>query len=338
MPYNRAVDLQPRFKGTTFEGMVETFSEHFGAFDATPIGRPVDFSWTTDFWTNGSVTLSTSLFRNEWQVKAVPETGEWLSILSPRNGSIDVALKGRTIEGRPDRMLLTNNHEAEHFFIRGAPHANDVLRLDWSLIMQTAASILETPMTGSLNLSPTVDLLTAEGRLINCVVQTIIGGMRNNGPLLQSPIAMSHLTQSLTQLVIRMIPHRLSHHLNKNTSQIAPWHVRDAIDFMQTHISEPITMLEVASAVGVSLRALETGFRTFKETTPASYLRTIRLRAVRNDLLDPLNRQGVKTICLKWGFFHFGRFSAVYRAIYGEYPSDTKKRTSGGLAANFSRS
>lgn len=306
--------------------MVETFSEHFGPFDAMPIGRPEDFSWTTGFWTSGSVTLSTSLFHNEWQVKAVPETGEWLSILSPRSGRIDVALKNRTIEGRPDRMVFTNNHEAKHFFVRGAPHANDVLRLDWSLIKQTAASILEVPLNGSLNLTPAVDLSTAEGRLLHSVVQTIIGGMRNNGPLLQSPIAISHMTHALTQLVILTVPHRLSHHLQKKTFQIAPWHVRDAIDFMQVNISKPITMAEVASAVGVSARALETGFRTFKETTPASYLRTIRLRAARDDLLDPQNRQGVKTICLKWGFFHFGRFSAAYRAIYGENPSDTKNR------------
>ncbi|MFF0952194.1 helix-turn-helix transcriptional regulator [Rhizobium leguminosarum] len=95
---------------------------------------------------------------------------------------------------------------------------------------------------------------------------------------------------------------------------------------MHANIATPLDMSMVAEAAGVSVRSLESGFRVFKETTPAAYLRTIRLRAARGDLLDPLNRLSVKNICLKWGFFHFGRFSAVYRASCGERPSDSKKR------------
>jgi transcriptional regulator GlxA family with amidase domain len=72
-----------------------------------------------------------------------------------------------------------------------------------------------------------------------------------------------------------------------------------------------------------------TGFRTFKDTSPAAYLHTLRLRAVRQDLLDPENSQTMKEICLKWGFFHFGRFATAYRATYDEYPSDTRKRVRG---------
>ncbi|MGO7682234.1 helix-turn-helix domain-containing protein, partial [Rhizobium johnstonii] len=51
-----------------------------------------------------------------------------------------------------------------------------------------------------------------------------------------------------------------------------------------------------------------------------------RLRAARQELLDPESKETMKAVCLKWGFFHFGRFSAVYKTTYGEYPSDTRKR------------
>lgn len=122
---------------------------------------------------------------------------------------------------------------------------------------------------------------------------TMMSGMRDNGPLLRSPIAMAHLTQALADLVVRLVPHQLSHLLNKKPSLIAPRHVRRAIEYMQANINQPITMPIVAEAAGVSLRALQMGFRAFRDTTPAAYLMMLRLRAARQDLLDPGNIQAV---------------------------------------------
>ncbi|ACI59509.1 transcriptional regulator, AraC family (plasmid) [Rhizobium leguminosarum bv. trifolii WSM2304] len=326
MPQKTATEFVPRFQGSTFEGLVETFTGHFGPFDASPIGSTASFQWSTDFWTNGTLSLITSEFHNEWRVKAVPETAEWLSILLPRSGAINVSLGKHMVESRPGTLALIHNHEADFFLTKGLPHIADVLRLDWSVLLQTAAAIFEKPVNGSLGLSPMVDLTVPAGQLIGNMCRTIIGGIRNHGPLLQSPVAMANLTQALADLLIRTIPNRYSRHLEKQTSLIAPWHVRDAIDFMQANVSKPITMAVIAEAVGVSVRALEMGFRSFRETTPAAYLRTLRLRAVRNDLLEPSNRESVRAVCLKWGFFHFGRFSAVYRSVYGESPSETRKR------------
>lgn len=92
--------------------------------------------------------------------------------------------------------------------------------------------------------------------------------MRNNGPLLHSPLAISHMTQALADLLIRTVLHRFSHLLEKRAFSIVPWHVRDAIDFMHANIEKPIRVAVVAEAVRVSVRGLENGFRTFKETTP----------------------------------------------------------------------
>lgn len=98
---------------------------------------------------------------------------------------------------------------------------------------------------------------------------------------------------------------------------------------MRANINQPITMRMVAEAAGVSVRALQMGFRAFRDTTPAAYLAMLRLRAARKDLQDPGNNEAVSEICLKWGFFHFGRFSATYKATYGESPSDTRKHLNG---------
>ncbi|RFB87569.1 AraC family transcriptional regulator [Rhizobium leguminosarum bv. trifolii] len=326
MPQNAAIEFGHRFQGSTFEGLVETFTGHFGPFEATPIGSPKSFHWSTDFWTNRTLTLVSSAFQNEWRVKKDPETAEWLSIILPRSGAVDVSLGRQMVECQPGSMALINNHEADFFLTRGLPHIADVLRLDWSVLIKTASATFEAPLNGSLGFLPMVDLTTAAGQLIANMCQTLIGGISNRGPLLQSPLAISNLTQALADLLIRTIPNRYSHHLEKRTFLIAPWHVRDAIDFMQANISKPITIVMVAKAVGVSVRALEVGFLSFREMTPAVYLRALRLRAVRIDLLEPSNGESVRAICLKWGFLHVGRFSSVYRSVYGETPSETRKR------------
>ena len=43
----------------------------------------------------------------------------------------------------------------------------------------------------------------------------------------------------------------------------------------------------------------QNGFRIFRETIPPAYLRAIRLRAARENLLDPSNLESIKDICLK---------------------------------------
>jgi len=327
MPENALPDFSPRYQGSSFEHMVETFTGNFGPFDASPSGSARNFHWKNDFWSDGTMTLVTSQFSSEWSATAAPETPQWLSVIVPRTGAVNVGLGRDIFEGTPGRLLLANNHEAERFFVRGSNHRSDVLRLSWTTIVQKVAAIFDTPLVGALELSPAVDLSTPSGLLIGSLAQTIIVGMRNGGPLLHSPIAMSNLTQAFADLMLRSIPHRFSHLLDKKISLIAPWHVRRAIEFMQANIDRPFTMQMVADEVGVSIRALETGFRSFRATTPAAYLRTMRLRAAREDLLNSSNGQSVRDICLKWGFFHFSRFSAVYKATYGERPSETRKRT-----------
>ncbi|API57693.1 AraC family transcriptional regulator (plasmid) [Rhizobium leguminosarum] len=326
MPENALSDFLPRYHGSSFEPMVETFTGIFGPLDASPAGSARDFHWKSDFWSDGTSLLVTSQFSSEWSASPRPEMPQYLSIIVPRTGAVNVALGREIFEGTPGRLLLSNNHEIERFFLRGEIHRSDVLRLSWTMIVQKLAAILDTPLVGALELSPVVDLSTPSGLLIGSLAQTIIVGMRNGGPLLHSPIAMSNLTQAFADLMLRSIPHRFSHLLDKKICLIAPWHVRRAIEFMQANIDRPFTMQMVADEVGVSIRALEIGFRSFRATTPAAYLRTMRLRAAREDLLDPSNRQSVRDICLKWGFFHFGRFSAVYKAAYGESPTETRKR------------
>ena len=89
-----------------------------------------------------------------------------------------------------------------------------------------------------------------------------------------------------------------------------------------------LTLTEVAEHVGVGLRALELAFRRDLDTAPGQYLRDVRLRRARQELLDggPASGLRVQDVAQRWGFFHTGRFSRLYWERFGEYPSVTLMR------------
>jgi len=56
------------------------------------------------------------------------------------------------------------------------------------------------------------------------------------------------------------------------------------------------------------------------------FLRSLRLRCVRDDLCQAAAGTTVSEVAARWGFFQFGRFAAQYRQLCGEAPSATLRR------------
>ena len=103
--------------------------------------------------------------------------------------------------------------------------------------------------------------------------------------------------------------------------------VRMAVSYLEAHAHEPITVGDVAIAAGTTTRSLQTAFRRAYDMTPMQFLRRLRLRMAREELLassDP--RLSVREVALRWGFTHPGRFAQQYAAAFGEHPSVTLRR------------
>ena len=97
-----------------------------------------------------------------------------------------------------------------------------------------------------------------------------------------------------------------------------------AQDYMEAHINEPITVLELAQASGSCVRTLEYVFREYFDVTPKAYLKSRRLVAVRHELLRSLHSESlINEIANRWGFWHMSQFATDYRRFFGELPSET---------------
>lgn len=142
-----------------------------------------------------------------------------------------------------------------------------------------------------------------------------------------SPLAMASFDQMLMNTLLTMQPHNYTDALLGQRSSAAPFHIRRAVEFMQAHAAEPIGLVEIANAAGVSARTLHRSFQSFRGTTPLSWLKAVRLQNVHYELAaaEP-STLSVTEVALKWGFSHLGHFGQDYRHRFGESPIDTLKR------------
>ena len=138
-----------------------------------------------------------------------------------------------------------------------------------------------------------------------------------------------HSIKSLGLSILTMI---LEHQPNSYTPILlkdkaaSPRHVKKALEFMQAHYAEPLTLTNIADAANTSVRNLTLSFKKAYNCGPMEYLKGIRLDCARKILKhsSPLEVQ-VTPVAQNCGFTHMGRFSNDYVKRFGELPSESLK-------------
>lgn len=247
---------------------------------------------------------------------------ERLLVMMPYSGDALVDFRREKIHSAAGKGLLVDGMQSRSVQFSGN-REHLTLWIDQNKLSDHLSHLLEQTVTGSLNFHRDMDLSVGTGRTIKDLVETAYVGLSGSAPLAQSPLALSSFCDSLVSLLLDTHPHRFTEALLRNAPLPTPRHVKRAIDYMHAHLSEPITIEDIAAAANVSIRTLQQGFRRFRLTAPMAYLQELRLQAVHQELLSTEQRRSVGEIALKWGFLHLGRFAAEYRKRFGELPSHT---------------
>jgi AraC-like DNA-binding protein len=101
-----------------------------------------------------------------------------------------------------------------------------------------------------------------------------------------------------------------------------------ALDYIQAHASDRLTVADIASAACVSPRTLEAAFRRRYDQSPLAYVRGVQLDRVHETLRSArAGQRGVQVtdVALENGFTHMGRFAGYYRKRFGCTPTQTLK-------------
>jgi AraC family ethanolamine operon transcriptional activator len=100
--------------------------------------------------------------------------------------------------------------------------------------------------------------------------------------------------------------------------------VRRTREYFDAHLAHPIEITRVCAHAGASVRTIERAFLDTCGANPKQMLTLMRMSRARRALQAA--RRGevtVARVAVDCGFFHLGRFSTNYAALYGESPSAT---------------
>lgn len=91
----------------------------------------------------------------------------------------------------------------------------------------------------------------------------------------------------------------------------------------------PLTIHDLAAELGISVRALQVGFRKHLNASPHNVLKTGRIEGARRDLMAG-RVKSVREAAIKWGFSNLARFSNEYHAVTGECPKAALRKLQDG--------
>lgn len=183
---------------------------------------------------------------------------------------------------------------------------------------------LEAELAGRKMAPATPEGIAALGSLL----ATMMASLRATPELLLHPQMRKTMEQALFATLLDT--------LSAGSGQAAPAPscrarqlvVARARAYMEAHIDEPITVADLCIELGISRRTLQYSFQDVLDLNPVKFLRAIRLNAVRRALkaAAPNSRSTVADVAARWGFWHLSHFSAEYKTMFGELPSDTLRR------------
>ena len=206
-----------------------------------------------------------------------------------------------------------------------------LLRIDGGLIEREFRAWTGDDESGGVEFDiPPIDDMAKVGTLAR-YVRMLCDDLKSEASDLSHPLVANRVASGLVSLLLASMPHNQTRAIEKVGKATAPFFVRRAEQFIEEHARDAIVLADLTGVAGVSTRALQMGFRRFRDTTPMAYLRSIRLDLARAELAKA-GRQGgsVATVANAFGFGHLGRFAHDYTARFGELPSQTLYRGSIG--------
>ncbi|MFC0865879.1 AraC family transcriptional regulator [Sphaerimonospora cavernae] len=278
---------------------------------------------------NGTTFDRTGLYSIDYggEVSITADAWESCFLVSlPLAGAVEVSLGRDQVLATPGFGCVESPTECMTMrWLTGASHL--VASFDrWELEAHLGGLLgreLHRPLVFSLGM----DLTRPLARSWLSIVDLLRREAETDGDILTRPLALEQLEGLLMTQLLLTQPNNYTPALSGEQPCTAPAAVKRAMELFEACAAEPLTVSDIAEAVGVGVRTLQEGFRRHLETTPTAYLRDVRLERARAELTacGP-DTATIAEVARRWGFVHLGQFSRVYRERFGETPAETLTR------------
>ncbi len=236
---------------------------------------------------------------------SIDGVGDWSS---SRNHALFIA------PGRPLTSVWRPN--TRQFMLKLDAHE---IQTRWQQLTNDPAAVL--PAT-----PPLIEFSTDEGWRVQQLLKLFKAEFERGHQAGSLSLHASPLPGAVIDSVLAYLQKHHRDTLDPQRNRPLPATMRKCCQYIDTHLSQDISLTDLETVAGISRRSLFNQFATFLDTTPIKYLELQRLKAVRRLLLA--RAMSVSEAAEAVGFRHMGRFSGRYAAVYSEKPSDTRRRGS----------
>ncbi|MBN3751580.1 helix-turn-helix domain-containing protein [Paraburkholderia sp. Tr-20389] len=248
------------------------------------------------------------------------------SVSLPVIGQQELAAQGQLWVSDQDRGLIVSPQESQDLDIAGNCRKIH-LAIPRSALQQVLQAMLQRPVDAPIVFQPDMDAITGDQASWWRMVKFLMSEMERSGPLLAQFYLSSDFELTLLKGLLLSQPHNYSEQLAGRSAKTPPHYLTKARQFIQDNAREPLALEDIERCAGVSRFKLFEGFKEYFGCTPMGYLKQYRLESVRREIIEDGSVRNISSAAMGWGISHLGRFSTEYKALFGESPSDTLKRT-----------
>jgi AraC-like DNA-binding protein len=254
-----------------------------------------------------------------------PSRRGYLAILLPVSGQVRIRHQGREFDIVPGETAgVICSRDAMH--AQWSDQASVLtLRVDWHAVELALGKLLLEP--------PPPDLRVQTGPVAGPARRSLAGAAellaasyddKDSGSPLPA-VVVSRLEEQILFTVLLGLDHNYRARLLGQGERPGRRAVREAVDLVSAEEGATWTIPELARAAGVTVRALELGFRKELGKTPREFVRDQRLMRAHDELqrASPGDGTTVTGVACRWGFWHAGRFAASYIERFGVKPATT---------------
>ncbi|MEU8888378.1 AraC family transcriptional regulator [Streptomyces sp. NPDC048442] len=203
------------------------------------------------------------------------------------------------------------------------------LKIEPAALHAQLERLLGRELPGRVDFAPQLDISRGTGLGWARLLRWAVAEAREAGGMVTQPLLAAPLQETLLSGLLLAADHPYREELATPAKALRPAPVKRVLDAVHAHPEQPYTAASLAAVAGVGVRRLQEGFREHVGMTPTAYLRDVRLDRVREELERGAGEcrgaevPTVGEVAYRWGFAHLGRFAALYRARFGETPSQT---------------
>jgi AraC family transcriptional regulator, ethanolamine operon transcriptional activator len=176
----------------------------------------------------------------------------------------------------------------------------------------------------------------SRSRELRELIQAALSNLTTLGTIAAYPAVVQNFKSSLIDLLFQMTAERTnrSHRETRSCNSARSLQVfRRAREYIHHGLADGISIVNLCRETGVSRRSLECVFQSVIGISPVNYIRVLQLNLIRRDLMsDASAGASIGVIAARHGVWHWSRFSQYYGTLFGELPSETRRRNAKSAA------